>query len=227
MKELYNKQVFTELTERTATEHTALVVVDVQNDFCSEGGLINQLGGTLTLAKQMLPRLRALIEHARANAVKVVYIKNRNRPDGAYNSPSDLARRLETYAEEHNLLITLEGSWGEEVVAEVAPKPGEVIVYKHRPDAFERTDLDLVLRSNGVKSVVITGTATFACVESTARRALMKDYYVTVVEDCVSATEEDLHHASLKVMRAFFGSGCVRKSEEVLEVWNRALANAR
>lgn len=223
MKELYGKKVFTELEERADPAHTALIVVDMQNDFCSKGGMIDQLGHDISSARTTIPRLRMLIHAARQAGVLVVFIKNRSRPDGKLNAPSDLSRRL-SYAHEDNLLITSEGSWGEEIIDELRPHAEDVIVYKHRPDAFERTQLGLILRSNGIASVVITGTATFACVESTARRALMEDFYVTVIEDCVCATDPEVHQASLKVMGAFFGHDCICPSEHLVGIWERRIA---
>jgi nicotinamidase-related amidase len=213
--------VLTELEERIDPPHTALLVVDMQNDFCSEGGMIARLGNDVSAAKGIAPRLNALIEAARDAGVLVVFIKNRSRADGAYNAPPDLLRRLTSYAKEEDLLITEEGSWGEEIIDELRRAPQDVIVIKHRPDAFERTQLGLVLRSNGIASVVVTGTATFACVESTARRALMEDLYVTVVADCVASTDEGLQEASLRVMRAFFGDDAVCTSDRLTAAWGR------
>lgn len=211
--------------ERVAPSRTALIVVDMQNDFCSAGGMMDRLGTDVGLVQATVPVLAGLLAAARAAGVLVVYLQNRTRSDGRYSAPADLLRKYLTYADEDDLLITLEGSWGEQVIAELEPERGDVVV-KHRPDGFERTQLGLILRSNGIESVLITGTSTFACVESTARRALMEDYYVTVIEDCVAATDADLQAASLTVMRAFFGAECVVPARVLAEVWAAAKAGA-
>lgn len=223
MKALYGKTVLDRLEERVASPRTALVVVDMQNDFCSAGGMMDRLGANVGLVQATVPVLAELLAAARAAGVLVVYLQNRTRSDGRYSAPADLLRKYLTYADEEDLLITLEGSWGEQVIAELEPERGDVVIVKHRPDGFERTQLGLILKSNGIESVLIAGTSTFACVESTAR-ALMEDYYVTVVEDCVAATDSDLQAASLTVMRAFFGAECVVPARVLAEVWAAAKA---
>lgn len=221
MKELFGKLVLTDLEERVTPDHTALIVVDMQNDFCTEGGMIHRLGSDLGSVRGIVPRLQRLLHVAREAGVLIIYIKNRSHPDGRYSAPADLARRLLTYAPIDDPLITKEGSWGEEIIEELRPQQEDVIIYKHRPDAFERTQLGLVLRSNGIKSVVVTGTATFACVESSARRAMMEDFYVTVIEDCSAATDPALHQASLHAMKAFFGDTCVCPAERLISAWQQ------
>jgi nicotinamidase-related amidase len=226
MREIHGKATADRLEDRLVPSRTALLVVDMQNDFCSPGGMIDRLGGDIRPVREIIPTLARLVSHARRVGTQIVYIKNRSRPDGRYNAPSDLLRRLLTYAREDDLLITTEGSWGEEVIPELETRPDDLVVVKHRPDAYQGTPLDLLLRSNGIANVVITGTATFACVESTARRALMEDYYVTIVEDCVAATDPVLHEASIKLMRAFFGDACVVSSEAVMNAWRVAVPAA-
>lgn len=226
MKQLFGKQIFTELNEKTAPEHTALLIVDMQNDFCAEGGMIERIGGDISVVRSIIPNLQKVIRSARSAGVMVVYIRNRSRADGKYNAPADLARRLLSYAPEQDLLITKEGSWGELIVDELQPQPEDVTVFKHRPDAFERTQLSLILRSNGIKTVVVTGTATFACVESTARRALMEDFYVQVIEDCAASTDAGLHNASIEVMKAFFGEDSICTCSDITSAWSEKRVTA-
>ena len=221
MKEIFGKKVYTTLAERIAPEHTALLVVDVQNDFCAENGMIHRIFGDIRLATEMIPRLRKLVTSARNAGASVVFIKNCCSPDGSYHSPADLARRLDTYGESENILITLEGSWGEAVVDGLQVEKTDLVIRKYRPDAFTGTSLAQALRSNAVESVIVTGTATFACVESTARRALMEDFYVTVVEDCVATSDVTIHNASLNIMRSFFGKHGVCRSEDIIAIWEQ------
>jgi nicotinamidase-related amidase len=219
MKKILGKKVYTTLAERIAPEHTALLVVDVQNDFCTENGMIHRLFGNIDLAVEMIPRLKKLVISARNAGARVVFIKNCCVPDGAYHSPADLARRLDTYGEAEDILITLEGSWGEELVDGLQVEESDLVIRKYRPDAFAGTSLAQALRSNAIESVIVTGTATFACVESTARRALMEDFYVTVVEDCVATPDVSIHNASLNIMLNFFGKHGVCLSEDVITIW--------
>jgi len=226
MRKLFRKPTADRIEDRLVPAHTALIVVDMQNDFCSPGGMIDRIGADIRPVRAIIPRLAQLVSQARQAGIQVVFIKNRSRPDGRYNASSDLLRRLLTYAKEDDLLITSEGSWGEEVIPELEQRPEDLVVIKHRPDAFQGTPLNLLLRSNEIANVVITGTATFACVESTARRALMEDYYVTIVEDCVAATDLSLHEASLKLMRAFFGDACVVDATTVSNAWRAHIPEA-
>jgi nicotinamidase-related amidase len=113
---------------------------------------------------------------------------------------------------------TVEGTWGAEILPEVAPQPGDVVVKKWRSSAFVGTNLDMVLRCNDIKSIVVTGDVTQGCVESTARDAAFHDYYVVVLEDCVATYDRDLHEASLKVLRTRVD---VAPSGAVLDLWRR------
>ena len=100
---------------------------------------------------------------------------------------------------------------------ELAPADGDVVVKKYRSSGFWGTNLDMLLRSNGIESVVITGCTTEGCVESTARDALFNDYYVVIVEDCVASDDRAQHEASLLLMRHRFD---MAGSEEMLRVWS-------
>lgn len=216
---LSNKTIPTALEDRISPRETALLIIDMQNDFCSPGGITDRSSGDISRVQSIIPIISELLEAARNVGVLPIFIKNQSRPDGLTNAPSDLARRLMTYATESDLLATPEGSWGEQVVPALSPEPNDVIVPKLRPDAFEGTVLDIVLRSTGRKNLLITGTATHACVATTARRGLMMDYFVTVVQDGVAASDESVHLAALHVMRAFFGNNAVVNAKAVLRNW--------
>jgi len=117
------------------------------------------------------------------------------------------------------LKYTVEGTEGQQIIPELAPKPGDVVVRKYRSSGFWGTNLDMLLRSNGIKSIVITGATTEGCVESTARDGLFNDYYVIVPEDCVASDDPAQHDASLLLMRHRFD---VVPSSEILEMWSGA-----
>jgi len=117
------------------------------------------------------------------------------------------------------LKYTVEGSDGQQIIPELAPKPGDVVVRKYRSSGFWGTNLDMLLRSNGIKSIVVTGATTEGCVESTARDGLFNDYYVIVPEDCVASDDPAQHDASMLLMRHRFD---VVPSSEILEMWSSA-----
>jgi nicotinamidase-related amidase len=113
----------------------------------------------------------------------------------------------------------MEGTWGAEICEECAPLPGEPVVTKHRSSAFTGTNLDMILRSNGVQTVVVIGEQTPGCIEATYRDASYHDYYNVLVEDLVAAYRQDLHEASLLIQKARHD---VCTSAEVLDIWQRA-----
>src|SRR5690348_16381052 len=97
---------------------------------------------------------------------------------------------------------TIEGSWGWQVIDDLAPAASDVLVDKRRPSGFHATPLDDILRQREIKTVIFTGVSTHGCVEATARDAELRDYYVVVLDDCVAAYSHELHQAALVVMRS-------------------------
>jgi nicotinamidase-related amidase len=222
MIEIEGKQVFTELDELVDPDHTALVVVDMQRDFCVPGWAFDRLGVDLAMYPPMIPRLARLIEAARAASVPVIYVQMTVLPGRASESPAQIRFNLRLHLASHGegepLLYTLEGSEGQAIIDELAPKPGDLVVKKYRSSGFWGTNLDLLLGSNGIKLVVMTGATTEGCVDSTARDALFNDYYVVIVEDCVASDDREQHDASLLVMRHRFD---IATAEEIAAVWSR------
>ena len=220
MIEIEGKQVFTELAELVDPAHSALVVVDMQRDFCQTGGAFDRLGVDISMYPPVIPRIARLIEGARGAGVQMIYIQMTVLPGRKSESPAQIRfnRRMHlANAGGEPLAYTADGSSGQEVLPELAPVDGDLVVKKYRSSAFWGTNLDLLLRSNGIKSVIVTGCTTEGCVESTARDALFNDYYVVVVEDCVASDDHDQHEASLLLMRHRFD---IATAEEVLRVWN-------
>jgi nicotinamidase-related amidase len=221
MIEIGGKQVFTELDELVDPAHTALVVVDMQRDFCVPGWAFDRLGVDISMYPPMIPRLARLIEGARDAGVVVIYIQMTVLPNGASDSPAQIRFNLRLHLSSHGdvepLRYTADGSEGQAIIDELAPRPGDLVVKKYRSSAFWGTNLDLVLRSNGIKSVVMTGATTEGCVESTARDALFSDYYVVVAEDCVASDDPEQHDASLLLMRHRFD---IASSKEIGAVWS-------
>jgi ureidoacrylate peracid hydrolase len=216
------KQVYTTLEELTDPGHTALVVVDMQHDFCAPGGAFDQLGIDLSMYPPMIPRLARLIAGARAANVPVIYIQMTVLPGRRSESPAQIRFNLRMHLASHGtaapLLYTIEGTPGQAIIAELVPEADDLIVRKYRSSGFWGTNLDMLLRSNGIETVVMTGCTTEGCVESTARDALFNDYYVVVPEDCVASDDPRQHEASLLLMRHRFD---VVSSDAILGVWGQ------
>jgi nicotinamidase-related amidase len=215
------KRIYTTLDELVDPHHTALVVVDMQRDFCARGGAFDQLGIDLTMYPPLIPRLSRLIAGAHQAEVPVIFIQMTTLPGRRMDSPAQIRFNLRLHLPFHGeatpLSYALDGTPGQEILPELAPQPGDIIVKKYRSSGFWGTNLDMLLRSNGIESVIVTGCTTEGCVESTARDALFNDYYVVLPEDCVASDDPRQHEASLFLMRHRFD---VVTSDAILACWH-------
>jgi ureidoacrylate peracid hydrolase len=199
------------LEDKVAPGHAAVLVVDVQNDFCADQGVFGKTGNDLSMVQAMVPTLERLIEGARQAGVPVIFIQAIYDP--VYLPPVWYERNARLNFE---VPRCLSGTWGADFY-QVAPRPGETVVVKHRYSAFVGTELDLILRSRGIQTVIMTGVATNICVESTARDAFMRNYYVVLVDDCSATYRQDHHEGTLSNIA--LGFGVVTSSADVLRIW--------
>jgi len=220
--EVDGKRVLTELGEIVAPEHTALVLVDMQRDFVEPDGAFARLGIDVSMYETMRPRLVGLLEAARGAGVLVAHVQMSSLPGRRSDSPAQIRFNLRMHESAHGraapLHYTEVGSRGHEFVDDLAPRADELVVPKWRSSAFWGTSLDLLLRSNGIQTVVVTGCTTEGCVESTARDAMFSDYYVVVAEDCVASDDLAQHDASLFLMRHRFD---LAAGTEIASTWSR------
>jgi nicotinamidase-related amidase len=222
------KEVFTELAELVDPAHTALLLIDMQRDFIEPDGAFGALGIDLSMYRDSLPRLVNLLDEARRAHVFVLHVQNTTLPGRLSDSPAQIRFNLRMHegkrSDEAPLRYSVHGTRGHEIVEELKPESGELVVSKHRSSAFWGTDLDLLLRSNGIKSVVIGGCTTEGCVESTARDAMFNDLYVVIAVDCVASDDRAQHEASLLLMRHRFD---MATSSEISSVWTGSPATKR
>jgi ureidoacrylate peracid hydrolase len=220
-------EVLRELDEKVDPRHAALIVVDVQNDFCAVEGFFGRTNQDLTMIQGIVPRLEQLIDEARRAGVMVVFI--RSIYDDPYLSEPMRERNLR-----RGLLSQrcLSGSWGADFYR-VKPLPGEVVVTKHRYSAFHGTELDDVLRSAGIRTVIMTGVTSNVCVESTSRDAYFHNSYVVFVDDCVGTTNEDFSGATSEEIHRWTATniqltfGVVVEADEVAGAWAALPARER
>lgn len=202
------KVVLDGIEELVDPRHTALVVIDMQRDFVEADGVFGRLGVDLSMYASLRRRLAELLGAARAAGVLVVHVAMTTLPGRRSDSPAQIRFNLRMHAGHRAsgppLTYTVAGTRGHEFVEELAPLPDEPIVAKHRSSAFWGTDLAMLLRSNGIKTVVAAGCTTEGCVESTARDALFEDFYTVVAEDGVASDDPEQHAASLLLMRHRF-----------------------
>ncbi len=217
------KEVFTELAELVDPAHTALLLIDMQCDFVEPDGAFGMLGIDLSMYREMRPRLAGLLDAARRAPVLVVHVQNTTLPGRLSDSPAQIRFNLRMHEANRRdaapLRYSVEGTRGHEIVEECRPGAGEIVVKKHRSSAFWGTDLAMLLRSNGVKTVVIGGCTTEGCVESTARDAMFNDFYVVIALDCVASDDREQHDASLLLMRHRFD---LATAGEIASIWRVA-----
>ena len=198
-----------------SSSNTALLVVDVQNDFChSQGVFAKYKSVTLDHVEQAMSNLSTLIEKCRAFDLPIIFIRTIH--SNWTDSPSWL-KRMEGAGEK--MQICRPDSWGSNFF-NVAPEEGDCVVTKHRYSAFIGTDLDLILKSQGIEYILVTGVATNVCVESTARDGYHRDYNVILLEDCCGAYDKAEHAATLNNISKFFGT--VATSEAFLSTMESA-----
>ena len=156
-KKAYGKELLTTLEELVLPQHTALIVVDVQNDFCSPGGCFDRLeSSNMEMMQPCIDRLAELLEAARRAGTMIVYIQATNNPDYVFKSAASLACIMEQLNPD-SPQICIDGGWGHQIVDKVQPLSGELTIRKHRHGSFAGTELDMLLRSNGIKTVIVTG----------------------------------------------------------------------
>jgi nicotinamidase-related amidase len=222
MKIIYGKEVPTEAHELVDPSKTALVIIDYQNDCCSEGGTGHKAGADLSMYKATIPRTAEFASLCRRIRVPVINVRMCTLGDGKSDSPSWMRLRMRANKNfdpqnEGIWNFTLEGSWGAEFVEAVKPQLGDYLVTKFRSSAVINTNLDLILRSNGIWNVLVAGCTTEGCVESTVRDLGFYDYFPVLLSDCVGSDCPDLHEASMRVMSAYRCD--VMSSSQVASIW--------
>ena len=196
------------LKAKVHPDHTALVIIDMQRDYCCEGGVLEKMGFDIQLPKMLAPRLNEFLNHARKILEFIVHVKMEQNP---YLRSPALAEHYERVGLQRKADPSCSEFYG------VTPEEGEVIIPKYRYSGFVSTYFDKYLRANGIKTLILTGLATNVCVESTARDGFMRDYHIVVPEDMTEGTSPEAKKWSLFNMRTFFGE--VVDSKDLLICW--------
>jgi ureidoacrylate peracid hydrolase len=192
---------------------TAVLVVDMQNDFAAPGGMFDRAGIDIRLIRAAIGPTQAVLAAARRTAIPIVYLKMEYRPDladlGALDEPNQIkhgpfrvGERVDIGGREGRILVR--GTWNTEIISELVPQPGDLMVSKNRYSGFYETTLDAELRTRIVKYLIFTGCTTSICVESTLREAMFRGYSCLLLSDC-AAEPLGTHDASLQVIEKLFG----------------------
>lgn len=203
-------------------QRTAVIVIDMENAFVSTGGMWDLRGLDISGGQKVIGPIRKVISAVRGKVAKIVYVRAAYSPDlregGGSNSPNWYKGLLTTYREHpewQDKLLT-RGTWGADIVKELQPEEGDIVVEKQRYSAFCKTNLDMILRTYNIKYLLFLGVATNICVEASIRDAYDLDYFPILVSDAVAGVGPPFVQEAT-IYNITFCFGWVTTSESIVE----------